>query len=105
AAGIALTAGAAAQLVVDAPALVALGADDVEAAGIQRLLLEIGDLGDNLGLLGRPRLLRGFRVDLLAQPHLKIAAELDVGAAAGHVGGDGDGAGNAGLGDDERLLL
>ncbi len=33
-AGIALAAGAAAQLIVDAPALVALGADDVEAAGL-----------------------------------------------------------------------
>ena len=39
AAGIALTAGAAAQLVVDAPALVALGAEHVEAAGLERLLL------------------------------------------------------------------
>ena len=43
-AGVALAAGAAAQLVVDAPALVALGADDVEAAGGERLLLELGDL-------------------------------------------------------------
>src|SRR5205085_11144631 len=34
AARIALAAGAAAQLVVDAPRLVALGADDVEAAGL-----------------------------------------------------------------------
>ena len=54
---VALTAGAAAQLVVDAPRFVALGADDVQAA----------DIGDAL-------------------------AEHDVGAAAGHVGGDGDAA-------------
>src|SRR5260370_19659980 len=33
-AGVALAAGAAAQLVVDAPALVALGADDVQAADV-----------------------------------------------------------------------
>ena len=39
AAGVALAAGAAAQLVVDAAALVALGAEHVEAAGGQRLLL------------------------------------------------------------------
>ncbi len=39
AAGGALAAGAAAQLVVDAPALVALGADDEEPAGIENLLL------------------------------------------------------------------
>ena len=32
-------------------------------------------------------------------------AELDVGAAACHVGGDGDGAGLAGLGNDFRFLL
>ena len=38
AAGVALAAGAAAQLVVDAPALVPLGAEDVEAAGRERLL-------------------------------------------------------------------
>ena len=37
--------------------------------------------------------------------HLDIAAELDVGAAAGHVGGDGDRAGDAGLGDDIGFLL
>ena len=56
--GIALAAGAAAQLVVDAAALVALGADDIEAAGGERLLLEIGDFGaDRLFLRGlSPRL-------------------------------------------------
>jgi hypothetical protein len=53
-AGVALAAGAAAQLVVDAAALVALGAQDVQAA----------QFGDPL-------------------------AQHDVGAAAGHVGGDG----------------
>ena len=29
------------------------------------------------------------RRQFLAEPHVEIAAELDVGAAAGHVGGDG----------------
>src|SRR6185312_10136514 len=43
-AGVALAAGPAAQLVVDAPALVALGAEDEEAAGSERLLLLLGDL-------------------------------------------------------------
>ena len=42
---------------------------------------------------------------LLADAHVDIAAELNVGAAAGHVGGDGDRAGHAGLGDDEGFLL
>ena len=45
AARVALTAGAAAQLVVDAAALVTLGAEDVEAAGLERLLLLLGDVG------------------------------------------------------------
>ena len=48
AAGIALAAGAAAQLVVDAPALVALGADDEQAAGSDHLLLVALDLGADL---------------------------------------------------------
>ena len=104
---IALAAGAAAQLVVDAPALVPLGAEHEEAAGVERLFLEPRDLlADFIGLwafLARARVL-DFG-DLLADAHVGIAAELNVGAAAGHVGGDGDGAGHAGLGDDEGLLL
>jgi hypothetical protein len=97
---VALAAGAAAQLVVDAPRFVALGADDVQAAG-----------GDHRSCRAchSPRSWRCARsarvrqlalgaqgVDLL----LDVAAEHDVGAAAGHVGGDGDHAGPAGLGDD-----
>ena len=46
---------------------------------------------------------------LLAQPlvgeEVDVAAEHDVGTAAGHVGGDGDRAEAAGLGDDVGLLL
>ena len=106
AAGVALAAGAAAQLVVDAAAFVALGADDVEAAGVDRLLLEVGDFGADLRLLARARSAsEASGSTSWRTPHLDIAAELDVGAAAGHVGGDGDRAGHAGLGDDERLLL
>ena len=41
---IALTAGTAAELVVDAAEFMALRADDIEAAGLQRLLLLLGDL-------------------------------------------------------------
>ena len=57
-AGIALAAGAAAQLVVDAAALVSLGADDVEAAGVERLLLELGDFRPDRRLLRVARLRR-----------------------------------------------
>ena len=38
-------------------------------------------------------------------PHIGIAAKLNIGAAASHIGGDRHSAGNAGLGDDLRLLL
>ena len=104
-AGIALASRAAAQLVVDAAALVAFGADDVEAAGRDRLLLEVGDFcADRLFLRARAGLAFEPRAFLL-QAHVEIAAELDVGAAAGHVGGDGDRARHAGLGDDIGFLL
>src|SRR5690606_8353612 len=104
-AGIALAARTTAELIVDPPALVALGADDVEAAGPDRLLLELARLGADLRLAGGA--LRTFRhvSELLPDAHVGVAAELDVGAAAGHVGGDGDGAGDAGLGDDVGFLL
>ena len=106
---VALAAGAAAQLVVDPPALVPLGAQHVEATGLGDLLV----LGLDL-LLGRPHgvvpgglvLLRrlGRRQppgpQRLVGDEVGVAAELDVGAAAGHVGGHGDRAQPAGLGDD-----
>ena len=104
-AGIALAAGTAAQLVVDAPAFMALGADDIEAARSQGLFLVgshlLADALDPAGALG----LFGDAVQLMADAHVDIAAQLDVGAAAGHVGGDGDRAGHAGLGHDQGFLL
>ena len=105
-AGIALAARTAAQLVVDAPAFMALGADHVEAAGGQRLLLVGGDFGADLarsraGALG----LVGDAGQFVLDAHVGIAAQLDVGAAARHVGGDGDGARHAGLRHDGGFLL
>ncbi len=41
--------------------------------------------------------------ELALDAHLQVAAELNVGAAARHVGGDGDHARHAGLGDDIAL--
>src|SRR6185312_4312462 len=100
--GVALAAGTATQLVVDTPAFVALGAEHEQAAGGKRLFLEARDLGaDLVGLwafLARARVLD--LGDLLTDAHVGIAAELDVGAAAGHVGGNGDRAWHAGLADD-----
>ena len=70
-----------------------------------RLLLQHLDLvGDRLD---RRRPLRGrlHLAELALDAHVEVAAELDVGAATGHVGGDGDATGNAGLGDDIGFLL
>ena len=119
---VALTAGTAAQLVVDAAGLVALGADDAESPGGEHLLLlRVADLagaGKGVGAVGRrwdgaARLLvalLGVHVEpALAQQvlgeHVRLAAQADVGTAAGHVGGDGDGAKAPGLGHDMRLAL
>jgi hypothetical protein len=59
-AGVALAAGAATQLVVDAPRLMTLGAQDVEAAGGEHLFA-LGDAA--LGIAGEGRLVR-LRLDL-----------------------------------------
>ena len=104
-----LAAGTTAQLVVDAARLVALGAEDVQAA-------ELGDLvvlGRHVGL-GRGQRLVPRRLVLLGRlvgveaaglevgdgPELGVATEHDVGASTGHVRRDGDGALAAGVGDD-----
>ena len=111
-AGVALAAGAAAQLVVDAARLVALGADDVQAAGREHLLAVLldapldrrQDVLEALVVVG----VAGLQAEL-AQLDLRevlgVAAELDVDAAAGHVRRDRDGAGLARLGDDLALAL
>ena len=133
AAGVAQTAGAAAELVVDAPGLVPLGAHDAETAQAPHLFL--GPLGlvpfgrEHLGpaLLRKARhrvpavlehVDRGVPVDLaecrevelllaqqLAGRPFRVAAQEDVDATASHVGGDGHGAGPARLGDDGGLAL
>ena len=132
-AGVALAAGAAAELVVDAPRLVPLGADDVEAAHVDDLFvlrlallaeeredafpvgardpIEAVDVEevDELLVVHEARLIaRNLLGDLLGQRLLAchvlgVAAEQDVGAAAGHVRGDGDRALAPGLRDDSRL--
>ncbi len=52
-------------------------------------------LDDKTALFGTP----------LVQAHIDVAAQLNVRAPAGHVGGNGDRARNPGIGDDERFLL
>ena len=103
--GIALTAGAPAQLVVDPAALVALRADDVQAAAghhlaplREALRVELRERRRIIGVLLAAAALR-------EREELRVSAQHDVGAAAGHVGRDGDGALAAGLGHDLGLAL
>ena len=101
---VALTARAAAELVVDPARFVALGAQHEEAAGAEDAGLLLGMFGFDPGadLVGMQVRIGG---DGLQHLHLDIAAQLDVGAAAGHVGGDGHRAELAGIGDDLGLGL
>ena len=129
---VALAAGAAAQLVVDAAALVALGAEHVEAAELAHAGALLGaarvEAGAQLGepragalarraVVGRHRVERrgeGELVDerqrvvallehLLAGEAVRVAPEEDVDAATRHVGRHGDGADAARLRDDDGL--
>src|SRR5688572_28992192 len=108
---IALAAGAATQLVVDAARVVAFRADDVQAARFDDA--DVLLLGQRLGLGQRRRvglLVHLGRVEALLVEGLRrqaggVAAEQDVRAAAGHVRGDRHGTGAPGLRDDARLLL
>ena len=111
---VALTTRAAPQLVVDPPRLVPLSAEHIEPAGVLDLVVLARDgLGRRLkgsrpGGLVLLRLL-GRVQPALAQRgdghELSVAAEHDVGAAAGHVRGHGDCALAAGLGHDRGLSV
>ena len=103
--GVALATGAAAQLVIDAAAFVAFGAQDKEAAGGDHLFLLFRHLGAQGGDASVALGAVGHVVQFLADAHVRVAAKLDVGAAARHVGGDGHRAKVAGLGDDIGLLF
>ena len=88
-----------------------LGAKDVEAAeGNDEVVLFLPAVHD-----GGPGLLQEVRgggvqgvtgaAKFFCEEAVRVAAEDDVGAAAGHVGGDGDRATLPGLGDDDSLML
>ena len=74
------------------------------ARGLQALLDARQDVGHPLVEVGIARLEPHLR-ELELGEVLRVAAELDVDAAAGHVRRDGDGAGLARLGDDLPLAL
>ena len=82
-----------------------LAADNEKPAGADDDLPCRGDLLANLAgaLVTLACVLDRLQFGL--EPHFEVAAELDVGAATGHVGGDRHCSGPAGLGDDKRLLL
>ena len=113
AAGVALPAATAAKLQVDAAGLVPLGADDVQAAELLYFLpfglhvLALFDFGDQVVpfFLGHVEPGGVFVLQQGPGHRLGIAAEDDVGAAAGHVRGDRHGGLAAGLGDDLGLAL
>ncbi len=87
----------------------ALGAQDVQAAKLEHFLLlflaALLELLDELGEFLRLRLRVAIGLlELPAREHLRVAAEQDVRAAAGHVRADRDGALAPGLRHDERLV-
>ena len=135
AAGIALASGAAAKLVVDAPGFVALGAHDAQAAQAGHLVVfgvglrlearedlvplvaahpvelvvvrEVVELlvADVLDFLfGQPLGHLFLQAGVLGH-ELRVAAQQNVGAAAGHVGGNRHRALAPGLRHDQRLAL
>ena len=126
-AGVALTAGTAAELVVDPAALVPLGAEDEQTSGLSHAVGLGGDLffiaADKIAE-DLPRLADRFvvgvghahglfddRVFIAAFAHLgarqkfRVASQHDIGTAPGHVGGNGHGALLAGLRHDLGFAL
>ena len=98
-------------MVVDAACLVPLGTQDVQAACGDDLVAIL--VAAALRLFEGGPVFVGLRVEdagpLLVEDlgghHLRVAAEQDVGASPGHVGGDGHGIGSTCLRNDLRLAL
>ena len=82
----------------------ALRGQNEETAGLQHLLLLVGMFGFDLGpqCFGIGLGVRGHRLQHL---HLDIAAKLNIGAAPGHIGGDGHRVQLARIRHDLRFLL
>ena len=101
----------AAQLVVDTSAFMTLCAEDVKSACVERFFLCDFNLGfdlirDQLQLTFRRFAAGLFNMFLhrFGDAHIEIAAELDVSAATGHIGGHSDRTGYASIGNDFSLL-
>ena len=81
------------------------GNDVLVPAVIPDGAVAVVDSGLDLALGGAQGLGDSFLHALLLGHEFRVAAEQDVGAAAGHVGGDGDHALASGLGDDFAFAL
>jgi len=126
-AGVSLTAGAAAQLIINPARLVALGADDEKAACVSHelcllvnlhLIFGVGLLirsscGENFGVVrfgkgvgfGDEFVGKALLFEVALGHELRVAAEHDIRAAACHVGRDCDRAEMTGLRDDFGFLF
>ena len=126
-AGVSLTAGAAAQLIINTARLVALGADDEKAACVSHelcLLVDLhlifgvgffigGSCGENFGVVrfgkgvgfGDEFIGKTLLFEVALGHELCVAAEHDIRAAACHVGRDRDRAEVTGLRDDLGFLF
>ena len=102
--GVALTAGTAAQLVIYAPRLVTFGGDNMQAANGQHLVMQllpfVLDVVDTLLLFRLVQ--RSIGMDFF-DLGLGIPAQHNVGAATGHIGGNGDRFQTPGLHDNLRF--
>ena len=77
----------------------ALCADNAQATGVEGLRFQLINFGANG--VAFFIIITGF----LGKAHIEIAAKLNIRAATGHIGGDGDGARHTGLRDDLGFLL
>ena len=103
--GIALTTGAAAQLIVDAAAFMAFRTDYIEPTGGQCLLLLFFDFSGYFCNCLVAFLTFGKIGQFLIDAHIQIAAKLNIRTASSHIGCNRNGTGHTGLGHDRRLLL
>ena len=100
-----LPAGTPTQLVINPAAFVPLGAHNIKPACRQRQLLELRHFRTDLRL-GHCPLCRIVHIhQFVADAHIGIAAQLDIGAAPCHIRCNRNCAGHTGLRDDKRLLL
>jgi len=96
-----LTAGTTAQLVINTAAFMTFSAQHEQTTGFENLLF----IGFDFGFDFFDGLLAFFRigaqlliaVDFLLDTHFQVTAQLDVGSATGHVGGNCNGTGTTGL--------